>query len=189
MTDSTTKPVARQCEQCGMIIVRPDCQWCSGSMFPTLFDMPSEILPVLPYGGTSGWSGSQASAERAITADSSGTTNERQQKVMAELAHRRDIGLTWVDLERLYGWHHGIASGVLSVLHKVGLINRLTEKRAKCSVYVLPEWTQGRATAAHRPNVSARLLMEILGEIEDDLQNDRIALAMARIAATREALQ
>lgn len=156
---------------------------------PTLFHVETEILPVLPYGGTSGWSGSQASAERAAAADSSGTTNERQRQVMAELARRREIGLTWVDLERLYGWHHGIASGVLSVLHKVGHISRLTEKRAKCSVYVLPEWAQGRPTAAHRPNVSARLLMEILGEIEDDLQHDRVALAMARITATLEALQ
>ncbi len=156
---------------------------------PTLFPVPTEILPVLPYGGTSGWSGSQASAERAAAADGSGTTNERQRQVMAELARRQDTGLTWVDLERLYGWHHGIASAVLSVLHKVGHINRLTVKRAKCSVYVLPMWTQGRPTAPHRPNVSARLLVEILAEIEDDLQHGRTAWAMARIAATREALQ
>jgi hypothetical protein len=45
--------------------------------------------------------------------------------------------------------HHGQASGALSVLHKEGRIARLTERRNRCAVYVLPEYVQGRETSPH----------------------------------------
>lgn len=114
--------------------------------------------PVLPYAGTSGWSGSATSHDRADREDHDGTTPYRQRYVIALLRGRhangaatwgRDEGVTWKELADGTGWHHGQASGVLSVLHKTGRIARLTERRNRCAIYVLPEYVQGRETAAH----------------------------------------
>jgi hypothetical protein len=123
----------------------------------------SPALPDLPYAGTSGWSGSETSRERAETADADGTTTERQQAVLRLLRERNVYadtpgnpvwtggigGLTWKELGVLAGMHHGQASGALSVLHKEGRIARLTERRNRCAVYVLPEYVQGRETSPH----------------------------------------
>lgn len=109
-------------------------------------------LPILPYGDadtgrSSGWSGSDTSRDRAHAEDASGTTTERQRKVLLYLASRGIEGATWKDLATYYGWHHGQASGALSVLHKEGHIARLAdERRSRCAVYVLPEKVHGRAT-------------------------------------------
>lgn len=103
----------------------------------------------LPYAGTSGWSGTDTSQDRAHLADSDGTTRSRQTQVIVHLANRAEQGLTWKELASLTGMHHGTASGVLSVLHKVGAIARLTERRSRCKVYVLPAWIMGRPTEAH----------------------------------------
>lgn len=154
---------------------------------PSLFDMPDPVLPALPYGGTSGWSGSEASRDRAIEADKSGKTSARQQQVLEVLWLRRDKGLTWKDISETAGWHHGSASGVLSVLHKAGSICRLKERRDRCHIYVLPEYVNGRETEGHTPNAGTRVLLSMLDEIEHDLQGGHFALALARIRATREA--
>lgn len=106
-------------------------------------------LPLLPYAGTSGWSGSDTSRERAVAEDSNGTTTDRQRRVLGYLRNAGLEGLTWKELAEYMHWHHGSASGVLSVLHKEGHIARLaTQRRHRCAVYVLPEYVQGRATAA-----------------------------------------
>jgi len=153
---------------------------------PGLFDEP--ILPVLPYGGTSGWSGSETSRERAICADRSGATSERQRHVVDLLASRAAAGMTWRDLSIVTGWHHGTASGALSVLHKAGVICRLDERRDRCAIYVHPDHVHGRTTQEHRPNSSARLLSEMLEQIETDLSRGLVDLAIARIQATRRML-
>jgi hypothetical protein len=90
-------------------------------------------IPLLPYAGTSGWSGSATSQSRAVNADRDGTTS----------AHQRQA------LESLSGWPHGTASGVLSVLHKEGVIARLSTSRSRCKVYVLPDYVDGRETEQH----------------------------------------
>lgn len=108
-----------------------------------------ERLWVTPYNGTSGWSGSDTSRERAEQADADGTTSERQTRVLALLHGAGEEGLTWRELSQLSGWHHGSASGVLSVLHKVGLICRLSQRRNKMKVYVDPEFVAGRETEPH----------------------------------------
>lgn len=111
---------------------------------------PSAPLPELPYAGTSGWSGSQASRERAEAADTDGTTKGRQKAALAALGARGNLGLTWKELADRLGLHHGQASGVLSGLHKAGRIARLaTGRRQRSSVYVLPEYVEGRTTAPH----------------------------------------
>lgn len=108
--------------------------------------MTADPLPVLPYAGTSGHSGSDTSRERAERADSDGTTTKRQSEALASLGARHGDGMTWKELGLARGWHHGTASGVLSVLHKEGHVARLTERRDRCLVYVLPQYTQGRET-------------------------------------------
>ena len=113
-------------------------------------------LPELPYAGTSGWSRSDTSAQRAIEADAKGVTGERQRRVLWFLAGCRTRGATWKELSEATGWHHGTASGALSVLHKTNRIARLTETRNRCKVYVLPDWVSGRATEPHRGNMTRR---------------------------------
>lgn len=106
-------------------------------------------LPELPYAGTSGWSGSSTSHERAAVEDSDGTTSARQATVLRFLAARGPLGATWRDLGTAMDWHHGKASGALSVLHKTERIARLSERRDRCKVYVLPEYIDGRDTERH----------------------------------------
>lgn len=108
----------------------------------------------LPYAGTSGWSGTDTSEDRARLADTDGTTRTNQAVAVKHLARLGAVGLTWKDLATATGWHHGTASGTLSVLHKEGVIARLTERRMRCKVYVLPEWVMGRDTETHGRNTA-----------------------------------
>jgi len=100
--------------------------------------------PVTPYAGTSGWSGSETSKERAVTEDADGTTTDRQQLIILNLMKAKEQGLTWHEVADLNEWHHGQASGALSILHKEGTIARLKERRNKSAVYVLPDYINGR---------------------------------------------
>lgn len=111
--------------------------------------MADDDLPVLPYAGTSGWSGSEASRERVEREDGDGTTRKRHMQTLQRLGAWQERGMTWKELAEDMNWHHGQATAPLSVLHKEGRIARLTEKRDRCSVYVLPEHVAGRETAAH----------------------------------------
>lgn len=109
-------------------------------------------LPLTPYNGTSGWSGSDTSAVRALNDDKSGATGKRQRETLEWLEHMATIGGTWKELAAEFGWHHGQASGVLSVLHKEGLIVRLKESRQRCKVYVAPKFVFARSTEPYQPN-------------------------------------
>jgi DNA-binding MarR family transcriptional regulator len=112
---------------------------------------------------------------------------ESRQAITLGLLRRAGIdGLTWRDLSEQTGWHHGTASGALSVLHKDGQIARLSERRDKCQIYVSRENVLGRPTSDHQPNVSARILREVLTEVEQDLLADRRWDAIRRIRATLE---
>lgn len=103
----------------------------------------------LPYAGTSGWSGSQSSYDRAIADDTSGTTNKRQKQTLSELYWAGHDGLTWKELATSLHLHHGQASGVLSVLHKTGDVLRLKERRNRCAIYILPQFVNSRITEEH----------------------------------------
>lgn len=103
-------------------------------------------MTYLPYNGTSGWSGSDTSEARAIDADASGTTGRRQEEVVKHLRDSGSRGLTWVELQQVMPLHHGTLSGALSVLHKEGVVARLSESRGRCKVYVLPEFVGDRKT-------------------------------------------
>lgn len=106
--------------------------------------------PILPYAGTSGWSGSETSRERALRDDHDGTTASRQLAAMRDLVVAGVDGLTWRELADRHEWHHGQASGVLSGLHKAGKIARLAQRRDRCEIYVLPDCVDGRETKPYR---------------------------------------
>jgi len=106
------------------------------------------FAPVLPYAGTSGWTGTDTSRDRARQADGSGRTARMQALALRGLRASADRGMTWKDLAEQTASHHGTASGTLSVLHKAGLVVRLAERRERCKVYVLPEFAEGRTTEA-----------------------------------------
>jgi len=100
----------------------------------------------LPYAGTSGWSGTTTSKERAVTADNSGKTKDRQKETYDLLQQAGTNGLTWKELSSQTQMHHGTASGTLSVMHKDQRIIRLTDKRNRCKIYVHPDFVIGRET-------------------------------------------
>lgn len=153
---------------------------------PNLFDENEPHLPALPYGGTAGWSGSITSMMRAVEDNKTGKTSKRQIFVIEMLKTKKEQGLTWKELSDIANWHHGESSGALSVLHKTGHIARITETRGRSQVYVLPEYVNGRELAAYRPNVTARLMVEILDEIESDLERGLVGRVLQRIRATKE---
>lgn len=110
--------------------------------------------PITPYAGTSGWSGTDTSHDRAVEDDRDGSTTRRQRFVLWALSNAGSRGRTWRELADVTGMHHGQASGALTVLHKVGRVCRLTEKRDRCRVYVLPEHVDGRETEPYVPRVT-----------------------------------
>lgn len=151
----------------------------------------ADDIPALPYAGTSGWSGSEASRERAEREDRDGTTSNRQATVLGFLTSRGAQGATWRELAQVTGWHHGQATGALSALHKGGLVARLHERRERCSVYVVPEHVGGRATAAHGRR-NTRMDSAGTGECSDPahaaLENE-IKTLRKRIARVEEVVQ
>ena len=115
----------------------------------SLFD--SEV-PILPYAGTSGHSGSITSRQRAVIEDETGITSRRQTMALDALRESGTEGLTYKDLCLRFGWHHGQASGVLSVLHKEHQIARLATSRNRCRIYVASGFVNGRKVEAHKSN-------------------------------------
>lgn len=106
----------------------------------------------LPFGDTSGWSGTDTSRERAEAQDTDGTYTARQWETISFLARQGTYGATWTELADEYGYHHGQASGVLSGLHKTEHIARLDQRRNRCKVYVLPEYVDGRVIEPYTPH-------------------------------------
>lgn len=91
-------------------------------------------LPLTPYAGSMGW-------------DGSGATSLNQSQTFNHVRAQGERGLTWFELAEIMNWHHGTASGQLSVLDKVGLLRRLKEKRGRSSVYVVAQYVNGRELA------------------------------------------
>lgn len=136
--------------------------------------IPSTQDPVLPYGITnpsSGYSGTDTSAERARTEDRDGTTAYRQRQVRELLYARGEHGITVKELRELTGWHHGQASAALSNLHKVQAISRLSERRDRCKVYVSNEYVNGREIEAQA--IQARRFT--IAEVESVLRERGLA--------------
>ena len=141
----------------------------------------------LPYGGdsnpNSGFAGSETSRARAREADLSGLTGARQRETIRLLTSRGGRGITWKELADLTGWHHGTCSGALSNLHKVGRIARLSEKRLRCKVYVLPDYVGERETERPGRTSTGNLLSTSIEFIEG--LDVRYLTADQRVTRTR----
>ena len=112
-----------------------------------------------PYGRKgSGWSGSSTSRERQEREDADGTTGWRQQQVVEHLGQAGPAGMTCGELERGLEAGHGAVSAALSVLHRAGTISRITERRNRQEVYVLPDHVDGREVSPFRPRFSVNRL-------------------------------
>jgi hypothetical protein len=135
-------------------------------------------LPVKPYAGTSGWSGTDTSRERAVRADKSGITTERQRLMLRYVSASYERGVTVAEARRDLELHHGQASGVLSNLHHGGHLALLAERRNRCHVYVLPENVAGRDTVP--PTTNARRLTD------DEKHLIRVALLGSDVDGARD---
>ena len=96
----------------------------------------AEYVPYKPYKGTAGWSGTDTSQARAIDNITSGREKNHQILTLTHLKLSGLSGVTWKELADSQGWHHGTASGILSVLHQSGAIVRTIKRRNRCKVYV-----------------------------------------------------
>lgn len=119
-----------------------------------------------PAGHTAGHAGSETSRDRALREADDATTAARQVSTVTILRHAEERGITVKELREMRGWHHGQASGVLSVLDQAGVLARLTEKRNSCAVYVLAEYVLDRPTSPHGSTAAGRN-REIIGKIND----------------------
>lgn len=127
------------------------------------------IQEELPYAGTSGWSGTDTSRERAEFMDRSGRTQQMTMDALTSIALAGTIGVTWKDLSEVHGWHHGQASGRLTTLHKAGRIVRLKEKRKGCRVYVMPRFQNGRESDEPAVRMTQTEMFETLNYLHSRL--------------------
>jgi len=96
----------------------------------------AEYVPYKPYKGTAGWSGTDTSKARAVLNSMSGQEANNQARALSYLKLAGVNGMTWKELAESTGWHHGTASGVLSVLHQSGAIVRAIKARNRSKIYV-----------------------------------------------------
>lgn len=143
----------------------------------------------LPYNNTQGYAGTDTSKERAERDVRDGTANERQRWVIARLGLKGYTGITVAELREDTGWHHGVASSVLTALHIDQKIVRLVEKRGRCKVYVRPEYVDFREESPYKPNSShkeevdqLKARIEALAQKwEDDIQRYETSLSIGAL--------
>ena len=84
------------------------------------------------YSGTQGFVNRSTSIERSTPS---------LDRVYDYVEGRHLNGVTWKDVSRALGIHHGQASGALSNLHRLGRVFVVAgEKRERCQVYVVDKW-------------------------------------------------
>jgi hypothetical protein len=113
----------------------------------------SKRKAALPYAGTTGAAGSDASRERAENEAADGTAYARQSRILDLLDSAGTLGMTWKEISDHTGEHHGKVSGALSSMHKAGSIVALKFNRRNGSgVYVLPPYVMDRPVREFRSN-------------------------------------
>lgn len=124
--------------------------------------MSTANVQITPYGTKgSGHSGSDTSRERQQREDADGTTAWRQLAVMEAVRKGGRNGMTCGELERVMNAGHGAISAALSVLHRDGTLVRLTERRNRQQVYVMPGYASAdRERAPFRPRFNVNRLSE-----------------------------
>ena len=118
-------------------------------------------LPVTPYAGSIGHSGSSTSEARAQRMLANGQARTYQQRTLSLAMSTGTHGITCAELQRAMEVGHGTASGCLSNLHHEGLLARISEERKGQKVYVLPEAVNGRETEAPRRNKDWKGMYEV----------------------------
>jgi hypothetical protein len=88
------------------------------------------------YNGTAGSVDRPASIER----ESKKELSERLARVMCAVREAGEDGITWQEVAREVGLHHGQASAALSNLHSLGHVFTLRKLRNKCHPYVAYEY-------------------------------------------------
>lgn len=71
-------------------------------------------------------------------------TSEFQKEVLSFVGMRGSSGATDREVQGYTNRGHGSTSSALSTLHKRGYLCRLREKRERFTVYVQPQYVQGR---------------------------------------------
>jgi len=95
------------------------------------------VTAQLPYAGTEGFVGREASVERARRNAQDGTSADRQEQVLDYLLITSGSGgATWIEVGEALRLHHGQVSSTLSVLHQAGKVFQLREKRGRSHPYV-----------------------------------------------------
>lgn len=132
---------------------------------------------ITPYGRKgSGYSGTAASKQRQKDEDATGVTGFRQIAIFKTINGMKDHGMTCSEVERVHGLGHGQASGALTLLHRRGAVARLTERRNRQQVYVLPEFVKGRDESPYR----ARFNVNNVSEAEVMMMQDAVAAAFRK---------
>lgn len=93
-------------------------------------------LPFLPYAGTGGHAGSEASRDRAEREAGDGTLADRQRAVLDYLDYIGISGATWATVGQHLALHHGQVSGALSNLHAGGAVFMLRKRHNRSHPYV-----------------------------------------------------
>lgn len=127
---------------------------------------------ILPFRGTEGHAQHDTSRNRQ------GVKGENQEICKGILTGNGPYGATRHEVSKILGRDGGPVSGSLSVMHKVGKICMLEEKRGNCHVYVMPEYVNNRPTCPPRSNAAHRLVHDCwdawqigdVGEVEEMLR-------------------
>jgi hypothetical protein len=138
---------------------------------------------------TGGWSGSDASRDRAEREERTGRARHRREQVLKVVRLTGLFGMTVGEVEEALSIGHGHASGALSNLHKAGRLECLKERRGGQHVYVLPHAVNGRATRQFGRAKKAKPLIDVLAPVEpvaDTLLVERAETAEAALAAALE---
>ena len=129
-------------------------------------------MPITPYAGTGGWSGSETSRDRAIREANSGELSKRQHDALTVLANFPD-GLVWSDLAGILNLHHGQISSVLSNLHHAGVIFQTLTPRNRCLPYVHGKFRDRHADRRDEPIKRAQAIpahaQQVIQETIDEL--------------------
>lgn len=116
-----------------------------------LFDF--DELPALAYAGTSGWSGTDTSRERAKRNDATGRTATTQKAILDAVECSGFDGMTVAEIRQQFpDRHHGTLSGALTNLHMEGRLFRLKAKRMGCKIYVVPRYQSNRDIESPKRN-------------------------------------
>lgn len=131
---------------------------------------------------TGGWSGSDASRDRAEREERTGRARHRREQVLKIVRLAGLDGLTVHEVEKALTIGHGHASGALSNLHKAGRLECLKERRGGQHIYVMPHAVNGRPTRAFGRRTAAT------GEVGAQDQSEEIRRLTAALEATKRAL-